>query len=73
MDLKKATTKDLLRMLVSRDARKRAWERDSYGSYSDSSDESMLDDVNEGLALRIDGKEQGPEPEVPEWARKDEP
>lgn len=66
MSIEQTPTIDLLRMLISRDARKHAWERDSWGSYSDFSDESMLADIIDTLAKRIDGKAQGPEPENPE-------
>ena len=67
MSLEQAATVDLLHMLVDRDARKRAWERDrgSWGGYSDSSDESMLADITDILARRIDGKARGPEPKDP--------
>lgn len=56
MEIKNAPTADLLRMLVSRDARKREWERDpgTWGGYSDSSDELKLDDVVGEIAERID-------------------
>lgn len=70
MDTKKTTTIDLLRLLVDRDARKRAWERSDGGygyGYSDSSDESMVDDIVTTLAERIDGKEQGPETAKKPW------
>lgn len=58
MDTKQTATTDLLRMLVDRDARKRAWERDpgNWG-YSDSSDDNMRDDIIDTLAERIDGKD----------------
>jgi hypothetical protein len=65
MALEQTTTVDLLRMLTSRDARKRAWKPRSWGSYSDSSDESMLCDIIDTLAKRIDGKECGPETRDP--------
>jgi hypothetical protein len=58
--MKTITTANLLKMLVDRDARKRAWELDSWGQYSDSADERMLEDAIETLAKRIDGIAQGP-------------
>ncbi len=58
--MKTTTTANLLKMLVDRADRKRAWERDSWGQYGDSTDERMLEDVIETLAKRIDGVEQGP-------------
>lgn len=65
MDTKQTTTADLLRLLTDRDARKRAWERTAWGSYSDSSDDRMREDIIDALAGRIDGKERGPEPKDP--------
>jgi len=67
MSLEQTATVDLLHMLVDRNARKRAWERErgSWGSYSDSSDESILAEITDILATRIDGKAQGPEPKDP--------
>lgn len=67
MTLEQAPTIDLLHMLIDRDARKRTWERDrgTWGSYSDSSDESMLADITDILARRIDGRARAPEPKDP--------
>lgn len=58
-------TIDLLRMLTSREARKRSHESRSWAGYSDSSDESLLCDIIDTLAKRIDGKAHGPETKDP--------
>lgn len=66
MPLEKTSTVNLLRLLTSRSARKHVWERSgTWGSYSDSSDESMLADITDTLAKRIDGKERGPDVKDP--------